>query len=167
MPGRHCIERRVIIGIIRVAATPADFTQARILFEEYAAGLAVDLCFQGFAQELDALPQMYGAPRGTLLLAEIEGSAAGCAGVRRLDSVICELKRVYVRSAYRGSGLGRLLTETALQAARDLGYSRIRLDTLPQMAPAQRLYESLGFHDIDAYYGEPIPGQRFMEKDLS
>ena len=115
---------------------------------------------------------MYGAPRGVLLLAEIEGSPAGCVAVRCFDDAICELKRLYVRSAYRGTGLGRVLTEAALSAARSLGYARIRLDTLAQMQEAQRLYESLGFRDIPAYCGEPgsfqsFRGQRFMEAVLS
>ena len=109
---------------------------------------------------------MYGPPRGVLLLAEIQDMAAGCAAVRPLDDIICEMKRVYVRPDFRGTGIGRRLTETALQAARDLGYSRIRLDTLPQMQAAQRLYEDLGFRDIPAYYGEPMAGQRFMEAVL-
>ena len=125
------------------------------------------MCFQGFSQELDSLPKMYGAPRGVLLLAEIEGMTAGCAAVRPLDDVTCELKRVYVRPDFRGTGMGRRLTETALQAAREMGYTRMRLDTLPQMAAAQRLYEDLGFRDIPAYYGEPMAGQRFMEAVLS
>ena len=110
---------------------------------------------------------MYGAPRGILLLAEIEGMPAGCAAVRPLDNVTCELKRVYVRPDCRGGGMGRRLTTTALQAARDLGYKSIRLDTLPQMQAAQGLYEDLGFRDIAAYYGEPMHGQRFMEAVLS
>ena len=153
--------------LIRPASTDADFTQARALFEEYAAGLAIDLCFQGFAQELNTLSEMYGPPRGILLLAEIGDTAAGCAAVRPIKDLTCELKRVYVRPDFRGSGLGRRLTETALQAARGLGYTRIRLDTLPQMQAAQRLYEDLGFRDIPAYYGEPIAGQRFMEAVLN
>lgn len=110
---------------------------------------------------------MYGAPRGVLLLAELEGLPAGCAGVRPLDYGTCELKRVYVRPDFRGSGMGRRLTESVLQAARKMGYERIRLDTLPQMAAAQRLYESLGFRYIPAYYGEPMARQRFMEAALS
>ena len=110
---------------------------------------------------------MYGAPCRVLMLAEIEDRMAGCVAVRPMDGAICELKRLYVRSAYRGTGLGRRLTETALQAAREMGYRRIRLDTLPQMQAAQRLYEDLGFHDIPAHYGEPIAGQRFMEATLS
>lgn len=110
---------------------------------------------------------MYGPPRGVLLLSEMEGMLAGCAAVRPLDDVTCELKRVYVRPDFRGSGMGSRLTETALQAAREMGYKSIRLDTLPQMAAAQRLYEDLGFHDIPAYYGKPMAGQRFMEAVLS
>ncbi len=152
---------------IRSASTDEDFALARVLFEEYAAGLAVDLCFQGFAQELESLSRMYGAPRGVLLLAEIDGVLAGCAAVRQLDDLICELKRVYVRPDFRGTGMGRRLTERALQAAREMGYGSIRLDTLPQMQAAQRLYEDLGFRDIPAYYGKPMPGQRFMEAVLS
>jgi putative acetyltransferase len=155
------------LEVIRSASTDGDFAQARVLFEEYAAGLAVDLCFQGFAQELESLSRMYGPPRGVLLLAEIEGAPAGCAAVRPLDDVICELARVYVRPDYRGTGMGRRLTESALQAAREMGYKSIRLDTLPQMQAAQRLYEGLGFRDIPAYYGKPMAGQRFMEAVLS
>ena len=115
---------------------------------------------------------MYGLPRGVLLLADVEDGLAGCVAVRPIDflphdTAICELKRLYVRAGYRRTGLGRLLTETAMQSAREIGYTRIRLDTLPQMAAAQRLYEDLGFRDIPAYYGEPMDGQRFMEAALS
>ena len=101
-----------------------------------------------------------------LLLAEIEGVPAGCAAVRPLEDVTCELKRVYVRPEFRGTGMGRRLTETAMRAASEIGYKSIRLDTLPQMAAAQRLYEHLGFRDIPAYYGKPMDGQRFMEAVL-
>ncbi len=110
---------------------------------------------------------MYGPPRGALLLAEIDDAPAGCVAVRPLDAATCELKRLYVRPTHRGHNLGRLLTYAALETARALGYARIRLDTLPEMQPAQRLYESLGFRDIAPYYGEPIPGQRFMEASLN
>ena len=152
--------------VIRSASTDADYGQARALFEEYAAGLGVDLCFQGFAQELDALSRMYGPPRGVLLLAESSGTPTGCAALRSLESAICELKRVYVRPNFRGTGLGRRLTESAMQAARGMGYTHMRLDTLAELAAAQRLYEHLGFRDIPAYYGEPMAEQRFMEAAL-
>ena len=137
------------------------------MFEEYAAALSIDLCFQYFAQELATLPKMYGPPSGALLLAEIDATPAGCVAVRALDSSTCELKRLYVRPTHRGHNLGRRLAESALETARALGYARIRLDTLPEMQSAQRLYQSLGFHDIPAYYGNPIPGQRFMEAVLN
>ena len=145
----------------------ADFVQAHSLFEEYAAGLKIDLCFQGFSQELETLSRMYGPPGGALLLAQMEDGLAGCVAVRPMGGDICELKRLYVRPAQRGTGLGWRLTETALQIGRDLGYRRIRLDTLPQMAAAQRLYESLGFRDSAPYGAEPMTGQRFMEAVLS
>jgi len=116
---------------------------------------------------LDTLSRMYGAPRGVLLLAELEEGLAGCVAVRPIDGAICELKRLYVRSAYRGTGLGRRLMESALRAAREMGYTRIRLDTLPQMQVAQRLYEDLGFRDIPACFGGVIAGQRFMEAVLN
>lgn len=151
---------------IRPASSDADFAQARALFEEYAVALGVDLCFQGFALELETLSAMYGPPGGVLLLAEMEDGLAGCVAVRPIDAAVCEAKRLYVRSGYRGTGLGRRLMETALQSAREMGYTRIRLDTLPEMAAAQRLYEDLGFHDIPAYYGKPMAGQRFMEAAL-
>ena len=106
---------------------------------------------------------MYGPPAGVLLLAEVTNTPAGCVAVRLLDAATCELKRLYVRPAHRGHNLGRQLAESALKTARALGYQRMLLDTLPEMQPAQRLYESLGFHDIPPYYGEPIAGQRFME----
>ena len=136
------------------------------MFEEYAQALSIDLCFQGFAQELASLPEMYGPPSGALLLAEIDAVPAGCVAVRNLDPATCELKRLYVRPQHRGHNLGRRLAETALETARALGYQRIRLDTLPEMQPAQRLYQSLGFRDIPAYYGNPIAGQRFLEAPL-
>ena len=137
------------------------------MFEEYAAALSNDLCFQGFAQELASLPKMYGPPRGALLLAEIDAAPAGCVAVRNLDAATCELKRLYVRPQHRGHNLGRRLAESALETARALGSQRVRLDTLPEIQPAQRLCESLGFRDIPAYYGNPIEGQRFMEAPLN
>ena len=137
-----------------------------MLFREYAQGLGVDLCFQDLERELRNLPGAYAPPRGILLLAEVEGEPAGCVAVRPLEAGICELKRLYLRAAYRRTGLGRALTEAALDAAREMNYSRIRLDTLPDMQTAQRLYESLGFYDIPPYYDNPIPGKRCLEAVL-
>ena len=110
---------------------------------------------------------MYGPPSGALLLGEIDAAPAGCVAVRNLDPTTCELKRLYVRPQHRGHNLGRRLAESALEIARTLGYQRIRLDTLPEMQSAQRLYEFLGFHDIAPYHGNPIAGQRFMEASLN
>ena len=138
-----------------------------MLFREYAQGLGVDLCFQDFEHEVRSLPGAYAPPHGTLLLADVAGKPAGCVAVRPLEAGICELKRLYLRSAYRGTGLGRALTEAALDAARQMGYARIRLDTLPDMQTAQRLYESLGFYEIPPYYDNPIPGKRCLEAVLS
>ena len=137
-----------------------------MLFREYAKGLSVDLCFQDFESELRSLPGAYAPPNGLLLLADVAGELAGCVAVRPLEAGICELKRLYLRSAYRGAGLGRGLAEAAINAARQIGYARIRLDTLPEMQAAQRLYESMGFYDIPPYYDNPIPGKRCLEAAL-
>jgi putative acetyltransferase len=127
----------------------------------------VDLCFQNFEQELRDLPGTYAPPRGVLLLADAEGKVAGCVAVRPHESGICELKRLYVRPHGRGHGLGRQLTEAALQAARQMGYARMRLDTLPDMQAAQALYQALGFYVISLYYDNPIPGVRCLEAVLN
>lgn len=143
-------------------ATPADYAAARGLFEEYAAELGVDLCFQGFAQELEQLPLTYGPPRGCLFLAPDRA----CVALRAHERDVAELKRLYVRAAHRSSGLGRELTGRALAKARALGYRRIVLDTLPQMHAAQRLYRSLGFEPADAYYANPLAGVQYMALDI-
>lgn len=144
-------------------ATNADLDEIRGLLREYAAWLEVDLCFQNFEQELAGLPGEYAPPGGRLLLAE----GAGCVALRRIDDETCEMKRLYVRSPDRGLGLGRLLIAAVIEEARCTGYRRMRLDTLPQMDRAQRLYASFGFKDIAAYCYNPEPGARFLELDLS
>ena len=147
------------------ATLPAQYGLARVLFEEYARGLGVDLCFQGFAQELEDLPGMYGAPGGgALLLAYDADTAIACVGVRKLAQDTCEMKRLYVRKEGRGTGLGRRLALAALDEARRLGYRRMVLDTLQTMAEARALYRSLGFTDIPAYYKNPLPGVAYLEK---
>jgi len=153
--------------VIRPIASPADFTIARTLFEEYGASLGVDLAFQDFATELATLPGAYVPPTGALLLAELEGEVVGCVALRPLEPpLVAELKRLYVRAAGRGHGLGSALTLAALDQARAAGYRRIRLDTLPGMTQAQALYRQLGFRDIPPYRYNPVPGTRFMELDL-
>lgn len=140
---------------------------ARKLFEEYAAWLDVDLCFQGFEKELRELPGGYAAPDGRLLLATDEGEVAGCIAIRRIGLDICEMKRLYVRPAFRGLGLGKQLVTAIIDAARSVGYQKMRLDTLPRMMEsAVKLYREFGFREIDAYYANPVAGTVYMELDL-
>lgn len=149
---------------------PEQLDAARDIFREYAAGLGVDLCFQSFDAELAALPGDYAAPRGALILALIEGQVAGCVALRPLDNVdypnAAEMKRLYVRKAFRGFGLGRQLAEAVMDAARQAGYACILLDTLDDMEAARALYDELGFEDIPPYYHNPIPGAHYLRATL-
>ena len=147
--------------IIRPAIL-ADLDEIRLMLREYAAWLEVDLCFQNFEEELAGLPGEYQPPSGCLLIAP----AAGCIALRAIDREICEMKRLYVRPAHRGSGLGRRLALAIIEEARALGYVRMRLDTMPKMGSAQGLYASLGFRDIEPYRYNPEPGARFLELRL-
>jgi ribosomal protein S18 acetylase RimI-like enzyme len=149
---------------IAPAKQPDEVAQVRDLFVEYANGLAIDLCFQNFAEELAGLPGKYTPPLGNLWLAMVDGQSTGCVAVRPLEPSIAELKRLYVRPEYRGLKLGRRLTETALAFARSAGYSRIRLDTLASMTAAQTLYRALGFEMIEPYCTNPICGATYWEK---
>ncbi|MFA7006923.1 MAG: GNAT family N-acetyltransferase [Verrucomicrobiia bacterium] len=147
--------------------TQEEVAAARALFEEYAAWLGVDLCFQGFAAELASLPGLYAPPRGRLLLAWADGNAAaGCVALRPLGDSVCEMKRLFVRPAFRGKGVGRMLAEKVVAEARAIGYASMRLDTLPAMSAATSLYESLGFARIPAYYATPLQNTIFMELKL-
>jgi putative acetyltransferase len=143
-------------------ATTADLDEIRGMLREYAAWLEVDLCFQNFEQELAGLPGEYRPPRGRLLIAE----GAGCVALREIDGEICEMKRLYVRPEHRGSGLGRRLVTAIIAEAREIGYRRMRLDTMPKMDRAQGLYAALGFREIAAYRYNPEPGARFLELEL-
>jgi putative acetyltransferase len=143
-------------------ATQSDLDEIRAMLREYAEWLQVDLCFQNFDQELAGLPGDYTSPSGCLLIAE----GAGCVALRRIDDEICEMKRLYVRPVHRGSGLGRRLIHAIIEQAREIGYVKMRLDTMPKMNSAQALYESFGFRDIPAYRYNPEPGARFLELAL-
>ena len=149
------------------AERPEEFAVARELFEEYAAALGVDLCFQNFGRELNNLAAEYGPPEGRLLLASAAGEPVGCVGVRQLAVGVCEMKRLYVRPRARGTGLGRLLANEIVGAARELGYGSMRLDTLPSMKEAVPLYRSLGFKETESYRYNPVEGTIYMELDLS
>jgi putative acetyltransferase len=179
-----------VLQIIQ-AITGEQVEQARALFQEYGASLGFNLCFQGFDQELAGLPGDYAPPSGRLLLAEFQdpslpgpplpdnefgdGSqpppgaplAAGCVALHRLEEGVCEMKRLYVRPAFRGKGAGRALVEAVLAEARAIGYQRMRLDTIePQMQAAVALYRRLGFREIAPYRANPVPGALYMELDL-
>ena len=161
---------------MRQAASATELEEVRELFREYASSLEISLCFQNFEEELATLPGKYAAPRGRLILAleqdsepgaaqrgSSSGQAAGCVGLRPLEPGVCEMKRLFVRPTWRGMGLGRLLAEKIISAAAEIGYRRVRLDTLDSLKPAIELYRSLGFRRIAPYYENPNDRVVFME----
>jgi ribosomal protein S18 acetylase RimI-like enzyme len=149
------------------AASPEQMATARMLFKEYEASLGIELSFQGFAREVAELPGAYAPPAGRLFLATDGAAPAGCIALRTLGDGICEMKRLYVRPSARGARLGRRLAETVIREARAIGYTRMRLDTLPSMKEAFALYQTLGFREIAPYCENPIAGTHFMELDLA
>jgi putative acetyltransferase len=152
------------------ADTPELIADTRAIFREYAASLNVDLCFQGFEAELANLPGDYASPAGQLLLALVDGNVAGCGALRPLHDAdypnACEMKRLYVRPAFRRFGLGRLLALHLLDDARRAGYSNMLLDTLDDMESARELYATLGFEEVPPYYYNPIPGAHYLRARL-
>lgn len=144
--------------------------ETRAIFREYATGLGIDLCFQGFDAEMANLPGDYAEPHGLLLLALVDGAVAGCGAFRGLADVdypnACEMKRLYVRRAFRRFGLGRQIAQTLIDRAREAGYSTMLLDTLDDMESARELYASLGFTSVPPYYYNPIPGAHYLKVDL-
>jgi len=155
---------------LAVPQSANELAAAASIFREYGDSLGIDLSFQGFEEELAHLPGLYAAPRGTLLLAWVEGELAGCCALRPIDDVdvanAAEMKRLYVRPAFRRFGLGRLLAEAVLDAARQMGYSSVLLDTLDDMEAARALYEELGFVEVPPYYHNPIAGSHYLRVDL-
>jgi len=150
------------------ASSDDHIRSARGLFEEYAAGVGISLCFQNFDRELANLPGDYALPDGRLLLAVEENQLAGCIALRKLEPGVCEMKRLFLRPSHRGKGLGRVLVESIIDEARKLGYTHIRLDTLPgRMDQAIALYRSIGFVEIAPYYENPVEGAKFMEFKLA
>jgi GNAT superfamily N-acetyltransferase len=152
---------------IAEATSAADIAEIRRLFRAYADWLNVDLCFQGFEEELAGLPGKYAAPHGRLLLAKVGGKTAGCVAVRPLEDGICEMKRLWVEPGLSGHGIGRRLAEAIVEAGRDLGYDAMRLDTMPKrLKAAGHIYDTLGFKPIPDYYHNPLDGVMMFELRL-
>lgn len=153
--------------MIRHAESDDDIETARAIFREYESWLGLDLCFQGFENELKNLPGKYAIPDGRLYLAEVDGEIAGCIALRRLEPTICEMKRLFVRESFRGMQIGKLLIDRLINEARQIGYDFMRLDTYPpKMGIAVRLYESYGFREVPASYNNPTEGVLYMELHL-
>jgi len=149
------------------AESAAQLSEIRTIFREYEQFLNVDLCFQGFEEELASLPGKYAPPSGALFLAVKDNSVAGCVAVRAFEGKICEMKRLYTRPSYRGKGLGRQLAEKIILEAKELGYELMRLDTLESLTAAMALYRSLGFTETGAYYDNPLENVIYWELQLS
>jgi len=150
----------------QIATTAEAFENGKQLFREYVISLNVDLSFQNFESELETIDTQYNKPGGTLLLAMDGDAFVGCSGIRRLDDETAELKRMYVKNQYRGYQVGAALLQRSCEIAKQLGYKKIRLDTLASMTKAQQLYAASGFYEIEPYRFNPLPGTMYMEKAL-
>ena len=149
-----------------IAETQEDYREARDLLREYEAESEVDLCFQGFEEEVETLERAYGPPGGRFLLLRAGDDTAGCVALQDLGGGICEMKRLFLRPEFRGRGLGRKCAEEVVQIAREMGYTALRLHTLPTMRAAIALYRSMGFAEIAPYDETPVEGVLFMELGL-
>ena len=149
-----------------IAETQEDYREARVLLREYESASEVDLCFQGFEEEVEALERAYGPPGGRFLILRSGEQIAGCVALEDSGDKTCEMKRLYVRPEFRGKGLGRKCAEEVVQIAREMGYAALRLHTLPAMRAAVALYRSMGFREIDPYAENPVEGALFMELGL-
>lgn len=171
LPIRHTIDVNPPDIQLRVAESPHDIAAIRTLFEEYQADLGIDLCFQGFALELSQLPGDYAEPGGLLLMATVDGAPAGCCALRPLVNSdhlnACEMKRLFVRHAFRGHGLGRRMVEQTVSRACLAGYTTMLLDTLSDMEAARALYEDVGFVEVAPYYHNPLAGAHYLKLDLA
>ena len=150
----------------RIATTAEEFENGKQLFREYVISLNVDLSFQNFEGELETIGTQYNKPAGALLLAADGEAFVGCSGIRKLDDETAELKRMYVKNQYRGYQIGAALLQRSCEIAKQLGYKKIRLDTLASMTKAQQLYAASGFYEIEPYRFNPLPGTMYMEKKL-
>ncbi len=155
-----------MIPSTREVTSPEDYLLIRELFEEYQAEIGIDLCFQGFDQELDSLPQVYAPPKGILLLGSINRLPVGCVGLKPLEKGVVELKRLYVRPSHRGHNVGPSLVRRALREAQKARHHVVKLDTLASMKQALRLYEAMGFQQVAPYYDNPHADAIFMEKRI-
>ncbi|MDD5571536.1 MAG: GNAT family N-acetyltransferase [Bacteroidales bacterium] len=152
--------------LYKIAETNQEFEDGKELFRQYADSLKIDLSFQDFSNELKTINQQYNKPKGALILAYKEGKAVGCVGIRELETDIVELKRMYVLPECRGNNIGQKLLELCIDTAKKLNYSKMRLDTLPDMTKAQNIYRAFGFCEIPAYRYNPVEGTVYMEKNL-
>jgi putative acetyltransferase len=166
--GRFRRERGSFAMVELIHADSAEWADpVRNIFQQYAGSLSFDLSFQGFAEELANLPGDYKPPLGCLLLAVHGREVVGCAAMRKIGEDVCEMKRLYVVPAWRGKGVGLILAQAVIREAVRIGYDRMRLDTVPSMVSALRLYRSLGFKEIAPYRLNPVPGAKFLELDLN
>lgn len=166
MPESTATEQSMLVQV----SDPPELKQVQALFLEYQQGLGIDLCFQGFEQELQSLPGDYAEPQGGLFLALVGGKPAGCCAFRALNTSdhlnACEMKRLFVRPAFRGLGLGRQLVEAVVTGAQQAGYTTMLLDTLTDMEAARALYQEVGFVETEPYYHNPLPGAHYLKLDL-